>query len=111
MEAVEAVEAVKGISECDEAVEEASAQTVGRKRKPGTPCTCTFPGPCYGREFKSRDSLAVHVAKKNTVLQARQQKRQHTTTCYKPRTEKKRRMEDLQGFLAHKKQPPPRTLQ
>jgi len=83
------VDAMEGISEGEEAVEEPVSQveTVGdspvnvghatttssnprtklpkRKRQPGIPCKCTFPGACCGKEFNSQKTLNVHVAKKH----------------------------------------------
>ena len=69
---VEAEEAVEANEVIDEIVEEVVAPVEAvktklrtRNRVPCVPCKCTIAGPCYGQQYSSQATLAVHTVNKH----------------------------------------------
>ena len=109
-DAVEAEEAVGGVVEAEEAVEakevvdEVVEEVVApveavktklrtRNRVPCVPCKCTIAGPCYGQQYSSQATLAVHTANKHgDPTKANEKRLRVNALC--ATYQKRRRLED-----------------
>ena len=98
-ELVEAVEAPgeteEPVQELVEAVEAVTTKLRKRNQAPCVPCKCTVAGPCYGQQYSSQATLAVHTANKHGNPIEANEKRLHDNTI-RATTQKRRRKEDPQ---------------